>query len=299
MIVLIDGVRYQLVRPEKEDWLEKIVQDNSEHIFGSDSFYFDKKKLIRSKAGVASIPDGYAIYFTPKPQWAVVEVELASHSVDNHLIPQLSKFIRAIDDNQTRRELIGVFFGIFKEDEVLKARLKQRIKTGDVHEFISELVFQDPLIVVVIDEQTKDLKEALRSLRVNVKVVEFKTFRREGISEDVNAFVFEPLSTKTIIPNKSGSGVESSSGPEPQFSEFRALKANATTRVSIDARTLELLRTPGGMRIEEIHRILCEEYPDHNQATLWKTTKRRLHGHLQKKYGIRIIKDAEGKYSIE
>lgn len=36
MIVLIDGVRYQLVTPESEAWLEKAIQSNSEHIFGPD-----------------------------------------------------------------------------------------------------------------------------------------------------------------------------------------------------------------------------------------------------------------------
>ena len=68
MIVLIDGVRYHLITPESEAWLENVIKSNSEHIFGPDSFYFDLKKLIKSKAGVASIPDGYVIFFTPKPR---------------------------------------------------------------------------------------------------------------------------------------------------------------------------------------------------------------------------------------
>lgn len=68
MIVLIEGVLYRLIDPDDEAALEKAIQSNCEHIFGPDSFYFGKKRLIRSKAGVASMPDGYIIFFDPKPK---------------------------------------------------------------------------------------------------------------------------------------------------------------------------------------------------------------------------------------
>jgi len=199
-IVLIDGVRYQLVTPKSEASLEKAIQSNCEHIFGLDSFYFDIKKMIRTKAGVASIPDGYAIFFTPKPQWAIIEVELASHPIFNHVIPQLSKFNRGIEDNTTRRQLVEVLYSIFDEDEVLKARLKRTIKTGEVYKFISDLVSEQPLIVVVIDQNTEELKEALKAIRGEVRVIEFRTFRREGISDNVNAFMFEPVFSELPLP---------------------------------------------------------------------------------------------------
>ncbi|HIJ53840.1 MAG TPA: hypothetical protein HPP66_11895 [Planctomycetes bacterium] len=198
-IVLIDGVRYQLITPEREAWLEKAIQSNSKHIFGPDSFYFDIKKMIRSKAGVASIPDGYVIFFTPKPRWAIVEVELASHRVYDHVIPQLIKFNKGIADSSTRRKLVEILYYVFDDNEVLKARLKQKIKTGEVYKFISDLVSEKPLIVVVIDQKTEELNEALDDIKGEVQVVEFKTFRREGLSGDVNAFVFEPVETKAII----------------------------------------------------------------------------------------------------
>jgi hypothetical protein len=225
---------------------------------------------------------------------------LASHRIYDHLIPQLSKFNRGIEDSLTRRELIEVFYGIFKKDEVLKARLKQKIKTGEVHEFISELIFQDPLILVIIDEETEDLKEALRSLRVDVKVVEFKTFRREGVSEDVNAFVFEPLSTKPIIPLKPGDGTEPRSGPEPEFSKLKGLEVNGKTRsVTMDDRTFELVRdNPHRFSEEEIYQIICEEWPGKVRETVRNTTHRRLTGHLNRTKGVRIEKDASGKYFV-
>jgi len=197
MIVLIDGIRYQLTTPKSEAVLENAIQSNCQHIFGPDSFYFDIKKLIRSKAGVASIPDGYVIFFTPKKaRWAIIEVELASHPVYDHVIPQLSKFNKGIEDSLTRKKLVEILYGVFDDDEVLKARLKQKIKTGEVYKFISDLVSEQPLIIVAIDQRTEELDEAIDDIKGEVKVVEFRTFRREGISDDVNAYMFEPLKTK-------------------------------------------------------------------------------------------------------
>jgi hypothetical protein len=193
MIVLIDSVRYQLVTPESEAWLEKAVQSSCEHIFGLDSFYFDTKTLIRSKGGVASIPDGYVIFFTPKARWAIVEVELASHLVYDHVVTQLTKFNGGIKNISTRDKLKQVLYEVFNDDEVLKARLKRKAATTEIHKFISDLVSKEPLIVVVIDEKTEELEDALSEIKGEVKIVEFRTFRREGVSDNVNAYLFEPL----------------------------------------------------------------------------------------------------------
>ena len=56
-----------------------------------------------------------------------------------------------------------------------------------------DLLSEDPLIIVAIDEKTEELQEALTDLRGEVRVIEFKTFRREGVSEELNAYVFEPV----------------------------------------------------------------------------------------------------------
>lgn len=50
MIVLVDGIKYRLLSPESEAWLEKQIAENYQHIFGDNSIYFPKKK-IKSKAG--------------------------------------------------------------------------------------------------------------------------------------------------------------------------------------------------------------------------------------------------------
>lgn len=193
MIVLIDGVRYRLVIPDNEAALEEAIKSNFQHIFGPDSFYLDVKKLIKSKAGIASIPDGYVILFEPKARWCILEVELASHSIYDHIVPQLTKFNRGIENSSSRKKIVEMFYSIINEDEVLKAKLKQQIQTGEIYKFISDLISENPLIVVAIDQRTDELEEALRDIRGDVRVLEFQTFQREGITEQINAYVFEPL----------------------------------------------------------------------------------------------------------
>jgi len=193
MIVLIDGVRYRLVIPDNEAVLEEAIKSNFQHIFGPDSFYLDVKKLIKSKAGITSIPDGYVILFEPKARWCILEVELASHPIYDHIVPQLTKFNRGIENSSSRKKILEMFYSIINEDEVLKAKLKQQIKTGEIYKFISDLISENPLIVVAIDQRTDELEEAIRDIRGDVRVLEFRTFQREGITDRINAYVFEPI----------------------------------------------------------------------------------------------------------
>jgi len=98
--------------------------------------------------------------------------------------------------HSSANSIVDVIYGLFDDDEVLKARLKQNIKNREVHKFISDLVSEKPLIVVAIDQRTEKLDEALRHIGDEVQIVEFRTFRREGLSDDINAYMFEPVATK-------------------------------------------------------------------------------------------------------
>lgn len=209
MIVLIDGVRYRLRTPENEAVLEKWIEGNYRYIFGEKSFYFPKKK-IQSKARIGTFPDAYLIIFDGKPKWCILEVELASHSVYDHVFPQLTKFRRAVESGTSRKKIADFFYDTIKDDAVLEAMIKKEIGSGEIHKFVSDLVAERPMIVVAIDEKTPQLEEALLDFGGDVKVVEFKTFQREGISDEINAFVFEPVvrdrGKSTIIQSGASTG---------------------------------------------------------------------------------------------
>jgi hypothetical protein len=69
-------------------------------------------------------------------------------------------------------------------------------------------------------------------------------------------------------------------------------------RKSIDKRTIELLEE-GPKTLEELLESLVRGFPDHKADTLRRTTKRRLHGYIEKTYGINICRDENDVYSIE
>ena len=193
MIILIDGVKYKLKNPDSEDYLEKIIEKNFKYIFGEDSFYFNFKKKLKSKSGIGSIPDGYLIVFNSIPEWYILEVELASHPLYDHIIPQLSKFNRGIESVSTKKSLIDMFYYEIKANPILEAKIKKKIGSGEVYKFISDLTSDKPSIIIVINERTSELEEAIRDIQGHVKILEFKIFRREGISEEIDAYLFNPV----------------------------------------------------------------------------------------------------------
>lgn len=193
MIILIDGVKYILKNPDNEDDLEKIIEKNYKYIFGEESFYFNFKKKLKSKSGIGSIPDGYLIIFNSTPEWYILEIELASHPLYDHIIPQLTKFNRGIEGVSTKKSLIDMFYDEIKTSPILEVRVKEKIGSGEVYKFISDLISDKPSIIIVINERTSELEEAIRDIRGDVKILEFKIFRREGISEEIDAYLFNPV----------------------------------------------------------------------------------------------------------
>lgn len=274
MIVLVDGIKYRLLSPENEAWLEKQIEENYQHIFGDNSIYFPKKK-IKSKAGIGTIPDAYVIIPGKKLMWCILEVELASHSVYDHVFPQLTKFRRAIEDSASRKKIRDFFYDTITADQVLEAQFRKQIGTGEIHKTLSDMVDEKPLIVVAIDQRTDELEEALLDFGGAVKVIEFKTYRREGVSVEINAYCFEPIvssvrktvsitdasSPKSVSSNNNRrqEGIDfaiSGSSDEPAYLQsYRKQLKNPNT---LPSKILEYIRKRGTVRKDEMRRVCVE-----------------------------------------
>jgi len=192
-MLVVDGVRYRLWTPEKESEFELFVKEHTKDLFGEDSIYFDLKQKLTSEAGVGSIPDGYVMTLSETPRWYVIEVELSSHPLYEHIVPQLSKFIHGIRSHESRREIIEALYTEITSDPITEAIVKKKIGSEEVYRFLTNLVSSLPTLVVVIDQKTKELEEACNSLPpIEKYIVEFRIFERvdAGIK---NAYLFEPL----------------------------------------------------------------------------------------------------------
>ena len=193
-MLLIDGVKYELWTPPSEDEFERVVKEHTQEIFGEQTIYLDKKQKLKSLSGIGSIPDGYVIVFGETPYWHIVEVELSSHPLDQHIVAQVSRFITGIKNSLTRAEILGAIYAEITRDDLLKLKVKQATEPTEIYKFLADLISKPPVLTIIIEKETEGLREAIGTLaHPEIKVVEFQTFVREGVGLSVHAHLFEPL----------------------------------------------------------------------------------------------------------
>jgi len=195
-MLLIEGVKYELWTPPTEDEFERVVKEHAQDIFGEQSIYLDRKQKLKSRSGIGSIPDGYVVVFGDSPHWHIVEVELSSHPLHEHIVSQVSKFISGIKNPLALAEILGTIYAEITGDDFLKLKVKKATEPTEIYKFLSDLISKQPILTIIIEQDTQGLREALSTLRYpqEIKVVEFQTFTREGVDLAVHAHLFEPLS---------------------------------------------------------------------------------------------------------
>ena len=86
---------------EKE--IETVVTKYAEYLFGSNIIYLPQTR-IKTIGGKGTIPDAIVIDFESE-EWYIVEAERAIHGTWDHIAPQISKQLAAVESSETR-ELI-------------------------------------------------------------------------------------------------------------------------------------------------------------------------------------------------
>lgn len=191
-MLIIDGVKYELWTPLTEDEFEKVVSKHTQDIFGKDAKYFDLKHKLASKAGTGSIPDGYIITLENTPQVQIIELELASHSLQ-HIVTQVVNIIGGIENPATQRKICNAIEDEINQDEIFVTKIAKAIKPIAIHRFLSDSLSMRPIINVIIDKSSAVLEEAVNKIAYSPRIVEFQTFVREGVGLAVHAHLFEPL----------------------------------------------------------------------------------------------------------
>lgn len=191
-MLLIDGVKYELWTPKKEvEEFHPLVKEHYKEIFGGSSIFIEGSRL-ESGSGKGSIPDGFVITPNEIPQWYIVEMELSTHQLYDHIVNQVGRFINGIKTTATQKKIIEAIYQHIQENKRRKAEFEEAIGSGEIFKFISDLVTKPPVLVVIIEDKTQELDEALDLLKYSpIKIVKFQTFRRVG-AEAVHAHLFEP-----------------------------------------------------------------------------------------------------------
>jgi len=150
-MLVIDGVKYKLWTPrDEEKEFHPMIKEHSKEIFGENSLYFDVRHKLMSRSGIGSIPDAYVISLSKPYQWYIIENELASHRVYEHIVPQISKFVSGIENLRSQREIRDVLYKDIIQDKVLKAFVENVIHPEEIHSFLSSLMSNPPKIAIFI-----------------------------------------------------------------------------------------------------------------------------------------------------
>ena len=203
-ILLKDGIKYLPYKYKDEDELERMVMEHSESIFGADSVFFSKQK-IKTRSGIATIPDGFILLINDR-KWYILEMELASHPLYEHIVVQVSKFNTAIKNPKTRKKLIGVFYEEVKDNIQIKYKFEFNRITKELYKFLSDAIDKDPEVIVIIDERTKESDEVCEGLPFRTTILRFETYYREEIGVGIHIHSFDTLKDyeikKRIPPQK-------------------------------------------------------------------------------------------------
>jgi len=188
-MLLIDGYKYERWMPASEDEFEEVVKEHALDIFGDNSVYLDMKHKITGSE-IATIPDAYTVTIDPDKIW-IVELEISTHNVYNHIMPQLGKFLAALSRSTTREKLCNLLFQELQtQNSIYQEILRKR---GEIHRFLFNLLTKPPNVLVIIDRLVPGLEDLEVALNADVTICEFGTFCKEGLGLDTHCHQFEPL----------------------------------------------------------------------------------------------------------
>lgn len=226
-MLLIDGVKYYPWTPKNEEKeFHPLVKEHSKEIFGKDSIYFDIKQRL-SRSGLRGIPDAYVITLNEPKVWYIVENELSSHDVYEHIVGQIAKFMDLIESLENQRELVKMMCDEIEKDEDLKFFIKKKVN-GEYFRFLTELIAEPPVIALIIDAKTNKLEKAIKALNTfgkKVEIIEFKIFVREEAT-NIKAFEFESLRNNELKLNN----INNSSRSDHKINSINQSKHTEYTR---------------------------------------------------------------------
>jgi predicted transport protein len=199
-IATIDGVKYLPYQYKDENQLEMLVKKHAHLIFGENSLFFERQKL-KSVSDLTAIPDGFVLDLALR-KWYIVEVELAKHPLYEHIVTQITKFKSTIQNPSIRQKLVNVFYDKIKEDPLLKSKIESSGIKKEQHKFLTDLISNEPEIIIIIDERTEDLADVCNTLSLSIKIFEFKTYCRQNVGIEVSIHIFDTLYKEpSIIPS--------------------------------------------------------------------------------------------------
>lgn len=164
-----------------ESDLERELVTHAHLLFGESSVYIDAKRKIESKALGGTISDGFLFDLSDpdNAEFYLVEAELATHDFYRHIFPQITKFFAFFKNSSSQANLIEKIYSIVNADACLRSEFALHIESRELFKFIKDTVENSQNILIVIDEEKKELPEIMDTYSDTWgKLVKLMTFKR-------------------------------------------------------------------------------------------------------------------------
>lgn len=162
----------------KEKDFERDVISNAKQVFGDKTIYIDLKKLLHDKSNHnCTIPDGYLLDYTfaTDPRLYFVEFELSVHPVLAHIGYQLSKFALSYQNDITRIKKNITENLVNSDVDIDKIANDAGYRNAD--DMFNKIIVKEKFgVIVVIDEITEELTNAISIYNFDVALLEFKKY---------------------------------------------------------------------------------------------------------------------------
>lgn len=189
-LLLKDGVQYVAHEYADENELESALFEHVAEVFGPEALLFGKK-LIKAKSGIGSVPDAFVLDLARR-KWSIVEVELASHRLFDHVVGQVTKFAAAIRNSSTLSSLKRAFYDEITNEPDLRVFFERK-GISEIYKTVSDVLDGEPVVEIVIDERSQELAEVVHALPFHAQAIEFRTYWRDGRVEEDHIHRFLPL----------------------------------------------------------------------------------------------------------
>jgi len=192
ILVTSRGV-FKLHQFETEKEFERCVVSQVETIFGRRCVYLDCKRKIGRQGTKQSIPDAYLIDFSSlrEPKLFVVETEIASHDLFQHIGVQILQFAHSFASAPRQMKQL-LFDEVSRNPAVYEAcdEYAQEYGLRNVDNMLDHLVNDTFRALIIIDEATDELYKVVKNFRFPVEVIEVETY--QGARGDY-VYRFTPL----------------------------------------------------------------------------------------------------------
>jgi len=191
--MLVSGKNKFIISPlTSEDELKKLVIENPDYFFGTNSFCLSKE-LFSDQDGSEAITDGFVIDIANK-QWIIVNPTLlANNGVWNKIAPQVARQLVFAEQTTTKQMLLDLVEKKIREDkEIMKKFSYEGYGEGingvfldKINVALKEIFDKTPLIGMPIDSVSTDLNNWAKTLKAEVNLCVIKRYVENGNPENV------------------------------------------------------------------------------------------------------------------